>query len=233
MVLKNSIIKLVEIARENLAIIIVIPTLLGGIWQVSQLILISPIFLRFFSISQLVSDGILVGFVILLCILIPYLLASSIANLFIKYDEKTKLTIATIFGVIYVVILFLDYGENHKIFRIMLLAYGYFQNYLFTFSREYRTKFGKLEKTLITILISVGIFSSFVDVINLMSEISKSSKNIENLKFVEQEIQKQNPCARIEYFNDKYIFIETDSSSSSKTYIIKKFEVFTEIELSQ
>jgi len=49
--------------KDNLSIIILIPTIIGGIWQLLELSSISTSFIRFFSISQLVADGILVLFI--------------------------------------------------------------------------------------------------------------------------------------------------------------------------
>lgn len=49
--------------KDNLSIIILIPTLIGGIWQLLELSSISTSFIRFFSLSQLVADGILVLFI--------------------------------------------------------------------------------------------------------------------------------------------------------------------------
>ncbi|KAF2336880.1 hypothetical protein [Flavobacterium daemonense] len=50
--------------KDNLSILILIPTIIGGIWQLLELSLISTSFIRFFSITQLVADGILILFII-------------------------------------------------------------------------------------------------------------------------------------------------------------------------
>ena len=50
--------ELIKVIKENLSIIILLPTVLGGIWQTLELISIDLSFLRFFSVTQLVSDGI-------------------------------------------------------------------------------------------------------------------------------------------------------------------------------
>lgn len=51
--------------KDNLSFLILFPTVCGGIWQLFELIAIGPAYIRFFSISQLVSDGILVGYVLM------------------------------------------------------------------------------------------------------------------------------------------------------------------------
>lgn len=56
--------KFYNFLKENLAVIIIIPTFLGGIWQLVELARISISFIRFFSVSQLVPDGLLISFFI-------------------------------------------------------------------------------------------------------------------------------------------------------------------------
>ncbi|HVY75899.1 MAG TPA: hypothetical protein VG890_13765 [Puia sp.] len=55
--------------KENLAAIILIPTLIGGLWQLLELLFIGPAYIRFFSISQLVPDGILLISVVAIIII--------------------------------------------------------------------------------------------------------------------------------------------------------------------
>jgi hypothetical protein len=53
-----------EIIKENLNIIILLPTIFGGIWQLLELSSISSSFIRFFSLSQLIADGLLILFLL-------------------------------------------------------------------------------------------------------------------------------------------------------------------------
>ncbi|ROI08813.1 hypothetical protein EGI11_05125 [Chryseobacterium sp. H3056] len=64
----------------------IIPTVLGGILQAMQLVAISPALIRFFSVSQLISDGILIIGIIFLLMLLPYFLAT----LVLLFLEKLK-----------------------------------------------------------------------------------------------------------------------------------------------
>ncbi|MBD8081727.1 hypothetical protein [Chryseobacterium caseinilyticum] len=41
-------------------IILILPTFIGGLWQILELIFIDPSLIRFFSITQLIADGILI-----------------------------------------------------------------------------------------------------------------------------------------------------------------------------
>ena len=56
---------IIKFLKEYLSLIIIIPTFLGGIWQILELSLMSISYVRFFSITQLVADGILIIIVII------------------------------------------------------------------------------------------------------------------------------------------------------------------------
>lgn len=51
--------KYLKFVKEHLALFVIVPTLLGGVWQVFSLANIGVAYIRFFSITQLVSDGII------------------------------------------------------------------------------------------------------------------------------------------------------------------------------
>jgi hypothetical protein len=53
-----------QLLKDNISILILVPTILGGIWQLLELSSISTSFIRFFSLSQLVADGILILFIL-------------------------------------------------------------------------------------------------------------------------------------------------------------------------
>lgn len=50
--------------KDNLSVILLVPTILGGIWQLLELSSISASFIRFFSFTQLIADGLLILFVL-------------------------------------------------------------------------------------------------------------------------------------------------------------------------
>ena len=66
---KQVLVSFVPIIRDYLSVIIVVPAILGGAWQLYALLTISTSFIKFFSISQVVPDGILV-FLYIICLLI-------------------------------------------------------------------------------------------------------------------------------------------------------------------
>ena len=50
--------------KENLNLILIIPTVIGGFWQIIELARISTAYIRFFSITHVIPDGLLILFVI-------------------------------------------------------------------------------------------------------------------------------------------------------------------------
>ncbi|MBC9915304.1 hypothetical protein [Chitinophaga varians] len=60
--------------KDNLSMIVLLPTLLGGIWQLAELLCIHPSCIRFFSVTQLIPDGLLILSVLLLICLLNVLI---------------------------------------------------------------------------------------------------------------------------------------------------------------
>lgn len=73
--------------KDNLNLLIVFPTIIGGTWQVTELSLLSISFVRFFSISQLISDGIL----ILITGILFYFLFQFLMSFYSFYKEEKSL----------------------------------------------------------------------------------------------------------------------------------------------
>ncbi|WP_212003015.1 hypothetical protein [Chitinophaga sp. HK235] len=56
--------------KDNLSVIVLLPALLGGIWQVMELLCIGPSYIRFFSVTQLIPDGLLILSIFLLILFV-------------------------------------------------------------------------------------------------------------------------------------------------------------------
>lgn len=52
--------KYLDLIKENFNLIVAIPPILGALWQITELSRLSLSYIRFFSISQLVADGVLI-----------------------------------------------------------------------------------------------------------------------------------------------------------------------------
>ncbi|MDN8190524.1 hypothetical protein QZK04_10775 [Acinetobacter baumannii] len=69
--------------KEHWSIIIFIPAFLGGFFQISRLYLLDPSFIRFFSVQQVIPDGLFVLFIITL----SFLIFIFFNNIFIKKEK--------------------------------------------------------------------------------------------------------------------------------------------------
>lgn len=72
-----------KFVKDNIQYIILLPTIFGGIWQLLELANISVSFIRFFSVSQLIADGLLMLF-----IAVFLYLGYKIVTIQSKKDEK-------------------------------------------------------------------------------------------------------------------------------------------------
>lgn len=52
--------------KDNLPLIVLVPAIFGGLWQIIELSKMSISFIRFFSPSQLLADGLLILFIIII-----------------------------------------------------------------------------------------------------------------------------------------------------------------------
>ena len=64
--------KIYKTIQDNLTIIILLPTILGGLWQLIELSSLSFSFIRFFSVTQLLPDGLLILTMIILLYIAYY-----------------------------------------------------------------------------------------------------------------------------------------------------------------
>lgn len=64
--------KIYKYVKDNLSIIILLPTILGGLWQLIELSSLSFSFVRFFSVTQLLPDGLLILTMIILLYIAYY-----------------------------------------------------------------------------------------------------------------------------------------------------------------
>lgn len=87
--------EILSLIRNNLSLIMIIPSFIGGIWQVVELMTIDISLVRFFSITQLVADGILA-----LCMLIFVYLISRYTFFFRWVEFITKVNKETDWAIV-------------------------------------------------------------------------------------------------------------------------------------
>lgn len=212
--------------KENLSILIVVPAFIGGLWQAIELMSISISYVRFFSISQIVPDGILILVLFLIGVL-PHLLTVYYPVLF-NVEEKKEIekiesenlfkyliiffVIFYIIGIIYFLLnIFFIYKVNSLSTDIMvatatiyilniMLNLGYNSN---VYNSKKLFKFCNIFLALYYLL--VGFY--FIKTIHNSFLLTDKLHNIENVKCLILE-KYPNKEMVILYFNDKYIFIK-------------------------
>lgn len=75
-----------KLIKDNLTLIILIPTVIGGIWQTLELLFIDLSFVRFFSPTQLVSDGLVILSIIGVFSILYFFLSKEMFKSFFKID---------------------------------------------------------------------------------------------------------------------------------------------------
>lgn len=211
----------IKFLKEYLPLIIIVPTFLGGIWQVFELSFMSISFIRFFSITQLVADGIL-----LIIVIFPWIIGLifliGIHNSIKKYNSisENDILFFLFMMIIYSITIVTVYdntiklGTDNYFSYLFIIAFIYLffcivvfsLNKFFVKSINFFSNAYKRNKLLYTILI---IFFLYILVHNLFF-IPKNLENISNL-----------PQGKIKYFNDKYIFIENEEN---KKILVEKFD---------
>ena len=79
----NTLTLFIKFIKEYLSFILIIPTFLGGIWQIIELSSISISFIRFFSVTQLIADGLLI-----IVVFFPWILGYLVFDVFYQQLKK-------------------------------------------------------------------------------------------------------------------------------------------------
>lgn len=234
--MNKFLVKYYNLLKENLAMFAVIPTVIGGIWQLFKLTTISANMIRFFSISQLVADGLLIimtSFVPVLLMIYPILRPK---------DDKLEtnnrsnhpdlIYFHILFTILLVVVIFIG-GIFFKLFKYITIdnpiSLGHLINFvciLFFVGYLLVIKFISKDKLVDYIYYNIfAVFSCFL-LIFYINNISKNLSGIANFKDLITDIEKKECYSKtpeIVYFNDKYIFIEIEKKNK-KSILIKQIE---------
>lgn len=229
--------------RENLSIIIIIPAFLGGIWQLFELMAISFSLIRFFSISQIVQDGLLILGFLLFALISPLMGFLTTLEMFGgKASEenvnasKTPLTkaqinrkyIVNIFSFLGICVISLNliwekYFATTTIENlgfVILLAFGTIlicYNLLNSLSRILDVK-DKLSIRLCKFMLFLYILIITYIVSCQMHDLFLLNDDLINVEYVKSNLDKTYPKAKkqILYYNDKYIFIRIIDNQENK-----------------
>ncbi|HSD14510.1 MAG TPA: hypothetical protein VLB74_07670, partial [Flavobacterium sp.] len=231
--------KSLDSINQYLSLIIIVPALLGGLWQIIELSRISFSFIRFFSVSQIIPDGLLILLFVLTfgvssLILIWFIERYSKQKSDLKNEKENRLhgiIFILLFIVCCVVIFFfnkfvienIEHFINLVIFfpiNILICSIAY-TSYSQA-SNEFRSLTSKmfsyavfeLVQTIFIcayLIIFIFLIAKFHEVFFLPNEL----RNIDNLIC---KIEKVEPYTNHEilYTNDKYIFVRLHKFSKNK-----------------
>ncbi|KLT69922.1 hypothetical protein [Flavobacterium sp. ABG] len=231
--------EIIGFIKENLSIIIIVPAFIGGLWQVVELSNISISLIRFFSISQIVPDGLLI-LVFLFFISFP-IFYSYVAELVLKDEEKkravplheklVKSKNVYLVSIIFVLLLHVIFNAvficqyynesiglnaiNQCLFPSLIICglnLGIYYS-MRTLLINTTTLIGKWVIYAIFFLNIIMVVFTFIKVRQTLLQTS-SVNNIEN---VNSFLKKKYPNSekQILYFNDKYIFIGISKSKKN------------------
>ncbi len=216
-----------DFIKENLPLFFLIPTILGGLQQVVQLVVISPALIRFFSLSQLITDGLFIILYFSIVVIIPLVIAKKIM-FYTKKLSFSALTIITFLCIGLLLIILIINICYMKLFGLNPLLDFISQLFLFFICGcclyiEYPNTIEKTYSTnlfMIIVLITMGIgLASF-----MFKKITDTIP-IDNFIILEKKYESKGKI-EILYFNDKYIFLKVNSEKKSDSKIhIEKLDV--------
>ena len=209
--------KVLDYIKENINILILIPTVLGGFWQLLELVRIEISFIRFFSLTQVVSDGLVVLFLLLIFVFINLSVfvkekKDDDDNTISPYEEylivKLGLLILFLVGFGYSL-----YVLSHKEFTTahLIILYTFFISSIKVIRDLIIKKFGDIFKDYYSLIVLVvfqislyfmnSIFTKFHHLYYVPS-------NIKNIEYLECYTGKKKKDFELLYFNDKYVFVK-------------------------
>ncbi len=235
--------------KRNLNLIIILPTILGGLWQIIELSQMSFSFIRFFSVGQIIPDGLL----ILMLLIIFFLSAMILVYYWKKIDsdveenemvsKKSNIRYSILFLILFLgCVPLIIYTNNYFINNIesMISLFFYMPvNIIFIlfsllfihnailFCPDNRMRFYK------TILNNIRPLTFYIQIFMLFPFMAKfhdvfmlpiELKNVDNLICKIEKID-ENANFEIRYSNDKYVFIECHKFTKDRNGKHKQSEI--------
>lgn len=247
---KYSFKKFIDFLKEYLGVLILIPTVLGGLWQFFELATMSISFVRFFSITQIIPDGLMLLFLLLIIsvITVPFTrFMFIIKEMHFKTFLITELNfikigryVSTIAIVIIVVDIYLLYNYLSKVEDTITLLLIFLPLHILSTTVPFIivTKSFKLNDEASMKHFMGMYFNMFL--LNALSysffllEIHNRYILPQNLKNLELAIQNKQDLVKdktltVLYANDKYIFISLENKLP-ESKIKKEWNDFLKIE---
>lgn len=241
---------------DNIQLIALFPAVLGGVWQILELSSMSLSFIRFFSVTQVVSDGLMILFFILVIYAVRVLVRSTF-NLKKGNDIETlpsnslfwkNLRIVLFYIVCGISLSFLIIREFITSNRIELgslvvliailtiCANGINHHFkihnIYALIKEFLRRKEKIifYFTIIFFLLVVYLLPSLFAAVGYFRSTYLIPKNFKNLDNIDCVLLNEHNIAvgsaNVQYFNDNYIFVKYKDSEIEK-FVILDFDVIT------
>lgn len=241
--------KLIDNLNSNLTLLLVIPPLLGSVFQVISLTSIDISFLRFFSVSQLVPDGTMILIVTSILIGVWWIYSKLLKlsrfnvndyidlggrSFFIRYGIHL---VGAFFTVVAYIGSILTTDEIIKIPLLYLIMTGFFYYitifFMGFFYIQSKTVFNKnstliclfinFNKGLICLVLLSILITIFLN-LKIIFNLFQLPKNLANYDKVKNTLIKDYPKATNEvevlYFNDNYTFVKFKQKDRKDSQII-------------
>ena len=213
-------INFISLLKENLSFLVIIPTLIGGLFQLIKLASLDTSYIRFFSVSQVIADGLTVLFCIILVGLLIGFFKFAISDYLPIYNEEYSYRTFIQFFVI-TIFAYLGYQlilhENPLKFssiiwsisaKIGLSLLGY--HVIAFFIKKHFISLTNILKFIKSILI-LSILFFCIKFIGSITNIYSDFKNLKNTVILTNKLQlslklKEKPTFM--YFNKDYVFFK-------------------------
>lgn len=231
--------RLFKYLENHLSLTVLIPASLGGVWQIIELSQISFAYIRFFSPSQVLSDGLLI-LILLISFSLTFYLMYIIHGKYINPDPKVdevdnyvqKVTSpnyvkCAILFVVFIMLLVLQFYSLSEILKepdslwtilsifpvCIIVSYFALGAWIFCNLSIVNTWFYRNVMRHTIGVWFIAILISFFMLVDSFRTAFALPKNLVNTDVIEYQIRKANPYSQphIVYNNDKYIFIELNN----------------------
>ncbi|MFC7772554.1 hypothetical protein [Flavobacterium sp. GCM10027622] len=216
--------------KNNLPLLILIPTILGGLQQTIQLIIISPSLIRFFSISQLIADGLFILLYFTSIVILPLYIAKYIMKITNNLSNEIKLIISYFIIILQAINILIILFYNKETSSDTLLDFLHQVSIFFVFgcsiflkienndNEQSIIKINKINWIVSLVIFFTGLTLSIIMFIKInitipIDNFTKLEKKYGDIKNIE-----------ILYFNDKYIFLRVLNKSSDHKIHIEKLD---------
>lgn len=245
---KNRFIDLTSLQfwKRNLSLIVIIPYILGGIWQIIELSTISLAYIRFFSVTQSISDGLLVLVVLFLIVSILWIwrrrdVTERMVRKWLMTETNVDVKIIVVLltvtlSIILLLPLFAMINDNWMIVSLITLFVLWLAIFLskdrFSNSQSetvlQKAKIGIFQwARLVLILVFIGYLIGFTPFFfqNLRKSLTSLEDNVNIMKqkqLIARKIDRSNNFVDVIYFNDQFIFWKV-YVNSEKNVLVTSF----------